>query len=254
MKKFRYNHGGRHQSFVPLIILVSLVAMLVGMSAFFRVTDVTVSGTSYYTQDQVAEASGIRMGTSLMMLSPSKTALKICSGLMFVKEVRIDKVYPGTVQIVVTESMPVAYCRDNTDFWTLDSDGQVLEQTTSDQVDGLIGVRGVSLPVFESGKPLGSEKNPEIAKTVGAVLQALLKREYAFTPVWIDVTDTGHITVNCGDTYTLALGSADKLDEKLALADAVVARQSDGQAGTIDVSATDAAHFIPKSGSGGNEG
>ena len=248
MGKNRYHQGRRHQSFVPVILLVSLLAMLLGMSAFFRVTNISVQGTSYYTQEQISEASGIKMGASLLLLSPSKVALNICGELMFVKEVRIDKLYPGTVQITVTESMPVAYIRDNVDFWTMDSDGQILEQTTSDAVADLIGVRGIQQPVLKAGERVSSAYNADIADTVGHVLQALLARTYSFKPAWIDVTDIGNITVNCGEDYTIALGSDDRLEEKLTLAEAVIAKQESGSSGTVDVSAADAAHFIPASG------
>ncbi len=249
MGKNRYNQGRRHQSFVPAVLLVSLVAMLVGMSAFFRVTSISVQGVSYYSGEQISDASGIRTGASLLLLNPSKAALNICSELMFVKEVRIDKQYPGTVQIVVTESMPVAYIRSDTDFWTMDSDGQLLEKTMSDAVKGLIGVRGVSQPVLEEGKLISSERSPNTAGTVAGVLQALTAREYSFSAAWIDIADPGNITINCGEDYTIALGSGDKLEEKLTLADAVIAKQESGSKGTVDVSAADAAHFIPASAS-----
>ena len=247
MGKNRYHQGRRHQSFVPVVILVSLVAMLLGMSAFFRVTNISVKGVSYYTQEQISEASGIKMGASLLLLSPSKVALNICGDLVFVKEVRIDKIYPGTVQITVTESMPVAYIRDNMDFGTMDSDGQILEQTTSDAVEGLISVRGIQQPVLETGQLISSKSNVDVASTVSRILHALLARTYAFEPVWIDLTNVGNITVNCGENYTIVLGSADKLEEKFALAEAVLGKQEEGSAGTVDVSAADAAHFIPAS-------
>ena len=235
--------GGRHQSFTFVLIVFVLVLLLVGCSVFLRVTDIIVAGTEYYTPEEVIEASGLKTGTSLLTVNGSRTALKLTGELLYVKEIRIDRVFPGTVVINVTECSASAYVRSNTDFWTLDNSGKVLEKVSNADTAGLYGIRGISRPVFDPGHFLTTETNANVAESVSRVVTALEKTTVHYNARWIDFSDMGNITIDCG-SVTVELGSLDRLEDKLLLADAAYTAENP-QNGVIDVSSGDSAHYIP---------
>ena len=247
MKKYdRYTKPNRRpQGFVPAIVLLSCVMMLVGVSAFLRVTDIQVSVSEYYTPEEVTEVSEIRKGESLVMLNVSKISARIEEKLMFVKDVRIERKYPGTVDIHVSVSMPVACIRDNLDFWTMDIDGQILEKKTGHDVENLISVRGIPSPVLESGKLVSVEDDDtDYAGVVSKLLQSVSTGEYAFHTTCLDVSDLGNIEIGAGN-YTITVGSVENVVGKLALANAIILEQPENARGTVDVSNGETGHFIP---------
>ena len=96
----------RRQLLLQLSTVAAVVlALLFGMAIFFKVDEskIMVSGVNKYTEMQIREASGIRDGENLLLLSDAKVSASIISQLPYVKSVRVGIKLPDTVQIEIVE-------------------------------------------------------------------------------------------------------------------------------------------------------
>lgn len=125
-KPFSRNRLILHLATVVAVVL----ALLLGLSIFFKVEKIEVSGCSQYTPWQVQQASGIQTGDQLLTFSVPRAAALIQKELPYVKTVRIGISLPDTVKIEIVETR-VTYAVEGSDgcWWLMDSDGKLLEVT-----------------------------------------------------------------------------------------------------------------------------
>jgi hypothetical protein len=70
----RRKRGGLY---APVAFLLMALAIIFGLSVFFRVSEVTVTGQVVYTADEIIAASGIELGGNLFFVDDSKAAISI---------------------------------------------------------------------------------------------------------------------------------------------------------------------------------
>ena len=137
----------RDKLLVQLMTVLAVVAALIlGLSVFFKVKVITVSGAEVYGAWTVREASGIAEGDNLLTFSRAKAAGKITAKLPYVKSARIGIKLPDTVNIEIVEE-DVVYAIQSSDgvWWLMNSSGKVVEQTTNSAAKTYTQVLGVTL-------------------------------------------------------------------------------------------------------------
>jgi len=91
----------RDRLIVQLITVTAVVlAIVMGLSVFFKVKTITVTGAETYSPWAVREASGISEGDKLLTFSKIRAASQIMANLPYVKGVRIGIKLPDTVNIM----------------------------------------------------------------------------------------------------------------------------------------------------------
>ena len=107
-----------------------VLAVILGLSVFFKVKVITVSGAEVYSSWAVREASGISEGENLLTFSKIRAASQIKAKLPYVEKVRIGIKLPDTVNIMVKEASVVYAIRDaEGTWWLMDSEGRVIESS-----------------------------------------------------------------------------------------------------------------------------
>ena len=110
----------RNRFLLRLLTAAAVVLALVfGMSIFFKVQIVTVSGVEKYSAWEIREASGIAEGDALLSLSKARIGARIRSSLPYVNQVRVGIKLPDTVKIEITELEAVYAIADNNSGWWL---------------------------------------------------------------------------------------------------------------------------------------
>lgn len=127
-----------------LSFLVIFAAILIGCVAFFRVNQVTVSGNSRYTAEEIVAASGVELGDNLFLISKPQTAQSIIKRLPYVENVSPILRLPDTLELRVTETAAVAAVQAEGQWWLLDARGKVLEVGETAMAQGLPQVNGLT--------------------------------------------------------------------------------------------------------------
>lgn len=248
-----------------LLTAVAIVAaLLIGMSIFFKVGEVNVSGSQKYTPWEVMEAAGIQEGDNLLTLNKGRAAGKIRTNLPYVDEVRIGIKLPKTVNIEITE-LAVAYAIEGDDgyWWLMDAEGTILESISSVDAKKHTQILGVTVTGAQAGqKAVAVEPVPETETQTDAagetvevtlpvtvtgaerlsvactILRLLEDNSTLGEMASVDVSDLADIEMWYADRYCILLGDTSDLSRKVKSVVAAIDQTSQFQTGILDASFT----------------
>lgn len=241
-----------------LTIAAVAFAVFLGLSIFFRVDTIAVSGCNKYNEWTVREASGIDEGDSLLFFGEASAASKVIDALPYVKSVRFDIQLPGRVTIIVEEA-PVAYSvQDGSGFWWLiTAEGRVAEQVDSAVAADHTIIKGLRLhnpavgqhAVAMEQEPEGSSvKSEDRLVALLLILQNLEKNELLGVVSSVDVSNLQALELWYGNRFQVKLGNTGKMDYKLAALKTTISELGAHQTGILDVTFTtfpDSVGYIP---------
>ena len=249
----------RNRLLVQLLTVVAVVAALVlGLSVFFKVETIQVSGAQVYSEWTIREASGLKEGDNLLTFSHARSAALIKANLPYVDTVRFGIKLPDTVNIIVKEDQVVYAVKDqNGQWWLMNSDGRIVEMGDNTKASNHTQVLGVVLenPVVDERavamEAVSMETVPEgetvpVVTTTGAqrltaalqILKALEQNDIVGEAASVDVTRIQDIILWYGSHYQVNLGDSARLDYKIACMSDVILQMSDYQSGILDISFT----------------
>ena len=248
----------RDRLIVQLITVTAVVlAIVMGLSVFFKVETITVTGADTYSAWAVREASGISEGDKLLTFSKIRAASQIMANLPYVKGVRIGIKLPDTVNIMIEEES-VVYAIKSSDgqWWMMDSDGRVVEQANNAKAATATQVLGVTLEApAVNQKGVATEMTPSETNELGElipvtttgaqrltaalqILKALENNDIVGEAASVDVTSTEDIILWYGTRYQVNLGDTSRLDYKVDCMNDAILQMSDYQSGVLDISFT----------------
>lgn len=244
-KSFRRRRRGA-VLYAPIAALLIIVIIIFGISVFFRITTINVQGAVKYTKESIIGNSGIKIGDNLILIDADAVAEKLKTNLPYLSDVEVDRIIPDTVNIIVTESQPIAVVSYNGTWWILDQKGRVLEKLDDNTaVRKKIEVQGISPTSIAIGRPLivGDSEQTKLLYLAN-VLSALQSAGIASDVRSIDVSNIGNIKFDYAGRFTVILGTGEDADYKMVKFQDVMAKLMPDDRGKIDVS-NNPARFIP---------
>ena len=247
-----------------------VLALLFGMSIFFKVETVIVSGTQKYTAWDIREASGIEQGDNLLTQNESMIGGKIRAALPYVETVRVGIKLPDTVNIEIKE-FDVNYSIEASDgtWWLISGMGTVLETTNAADAEDHTKILGVMLDSPVAGQnAVAFEPVPETTEastapedeTTGSlaiettapvtvraserltvaldIVQYLEDNGILGTAATVDVTDMAQLEIWYGQRYQIQLGNTTQLSHKITTVIQAMSQLGEHHSGVLDVSFT----------------
>lgn len=243
---------------IQMITILGLVlALVLGMSVFFKVENVAVVGAQSYSPETIRDEAGIKKGENLLTLGRTRASGKIIANLPYVKSARIGIKLPDTVIIEVEES-PVLYSIQDQDgvWWLINSDGKVAEQTNAQTARGYTQVLGVTIYQPQAGETaVATEAAPTETDASGdpvavlvtgmqrlnaalQILQELELNDIVGDAASVDVSQLQDIVLWYGTQYQVNLGDIDRIALKISYMKSAISQMSDYQTGVLDISFT----------------
>lgn len=227
-----------------ITILAVVIAFGMGLSIFFKVDTVMVTGAEKYSAWSVSEASGIEKGDSLLFFGRSGAAGNIIRQLPYIKSVRFQIQLPGTVNIIVEES-PVAYRVQDTAgrWWLVTAEGRVVEQTadeTATKLQGFVLASPVAgeLAVAAQDGQTGASTGADRLQAALEICHQLEINEILGKVAVVDVSNLQNIEMWYGQQYQVKLGNVERMDYKIAAVRQAIAQMGSYQTGILDASFT----------------
>jgi cell division protein FtsQ len=121
-----------------LLAALSDARNAVANAAGFRITSVAISGRKQLTQDEVLAVGGVNGRSSLLFLDAATVRDKLKAD-PWIADATVQKLYPGRLQIAITERAPYALWQESGRVSVIAEDGTVLEP--------YVARRFVSLPL-----------------------------------------------------------------------------------------------------------
>lgn len=269
-------------------LIAAVIFLLLSMTVFFKITTVTVKGSSIYSAEEICEASGIKSGSNLIRTNISKAEEKITSQLIYIESAELKRSFPSGVKITVKPCREVISAEYEEGYCLLSEGGKVLKMSEQPFPDTIIIYGARTVPTEELW-----EENEETSATSSEVTSAtseedaVKKEETESTPLPVigsyfecstetrtnifyqlvsisgtafsglanDFDMTDHYNISCvyDDRITVELGSVSELDYKIKLASNIL-RDKIGKKteGTLRM-LSGGASFIDKAGLEQNE-
>lgn len=258
----------RDRLLVQLITVTAVVvAFVVGLSVFFKVKHIRVSGAGVYTAWAVQEASGIKEGDNLLTFSRARAGAQIKANLPYVEKVSFGIRLPDTVNIIIEEEDVVYAIKDQDEqWWLINSNGRVVEQAKKGQSSNYTQIEGVALdhplkdqtavaveamavaqnpapdPTAETTEetviPVNTVSGAQKLSTALQIVQALEDNDIVGDAASINVSHPQSITLWYGTRYQVNLGSSENLEYKIACMNSVIMNMQEYQSGVLDISFT----------------
>jgi cell division septal protein FtsQ len=245
------------------VVIAVVLAVVIGLSVFFKVDRVVVYGNDAYSPWTIQEASGIEGGENLLSFGRTRACGKIITALPYVKTVRIGIKLPDTVNIYV-EEFDVSYAIEDTNggWWLMTSSGKIAEQidkaksNSYTKVEGVtlvgpvVGEQAVAYEIFtpeetENETVSTEETTPVVTVTSNDRLQAALlilesleANDIVGEISMVNVESIYNLEMMYGQRYQVKLGTTSDMDYKISMMKASVAQLNEYQAGILDVSFT----------------
>lgn len=228
----------------PLTFIIVCAALLFGMSVFFRVSSIEVTGNSYYTEEEIILASGIEEGDNLFFLNKSSAAARMYSKLPYLTDVSITRVLPNKLVIDIIESAAIAYVTSESGLWAIDSSCKLLSTIEQSEASSLIEIRSLTPIAPETGEVIapGDAESPKVAY-LADILAAIEDNNMQGDIEWIDMSDISNPSFYYLGRFTVRLGYDEELDYKFLKLLAAVNELAAGDRGTLDLSIDKRVHL-----------
>lgn len=198
-------------------ILAAVSWWLLYQSRYFLIDKVSVTGASRITPAHVATLAHVNVGQPLISVNPQQVTKDIAI-LPQVKSVTVERSWPHTVIIHVTERQPIAAARSATGFVLVDEQG-----TTAGIVTAL--PKGMRVIVAD----------PDTHAMKEAV-RVMVQLPSTWKVMGLSAPTQDSVTVTLVGGRTIVIGSSDNLEQKFKVAGVLIAKGY----GWINVSAPDA--------------
>ncbi len=248
------------------VVVAVVLAIVMGLSVFFKVKHVVVYGNRAYSAWTIQEASGIAGdGTeNLLTFGSTRACGKITTFLPYVKTARIGIKLPDTVNIYI-EEFDVVYAIEASDesWWLMTSGGKLVEKIDAGIANDYTKVLGVEvdsptagaqakaveelISVPQATGPEGETVSTEPVFTVTGsdrlraallILEALELNDIVGEASSINVKSLNSLELMYGVRYQVKLGDTGRMEEKIAAMKQAVAQLNEYQTGILDVSFT----------------
>lgn len=202
--------GKTKQLFLTLlfIFIFSVTCFSFITSEMFTVGSVIVEGNKYIEQDEIYKIAGIPENLNIFRLNTTEIQLKLKKDLR-IADVDVTRKFPSTIQINVTERMPIACIACEYGFVEVDKHGVVLTAYKNLKTIHIPMLTGISL----SGLYVGdSVEQPDIKQTL--VYLAMLNEATLNQISEINLANNQQIVAYTNNAVQVRIGSMDRVEEK----------------------------------------
>ena len=246
--KYRRRRGRFGVLYKLLSVLLILAALVAGCIVFFRVEEITVTGSTTYTEQQIIDATGVEMEDNLFLVQKVPTGRKILGALPYIKEVNIRRDLPNGLVITVNECVPVAALKgEGSSWWIMDSSGKLLEQGDAALAKPYMKITGMeALKPSAGGRVAVSAEETTKLDSLKSILAALEGRGMYADVNSMDLSAVTEIRMVYQDHYTVRLPMySDDFHLLIHALEAVAENDAvAGRSGTIDLTG-ERPRFIP---------
>ncbi len=207
-----------------LLLLLGLGLLLFRAGETYCVVqEITVSGNVRLGAEEIISASGIKKGTSLLLLQCGK-AEKELAGIPGLSSAAVRRIFPSSVRISVQERREAASLMDQNCFRLVDGEGVIFDEQPL-PAENLPVITGASAGEISMGKALAHEKK----STALRVFLEALREVPLLLPAELNLSDPAGLVLYTSDGRRVLLGDSGKMREKLALLQAFLQESNGGR-------------------------
>lgn len=232
-----------------IFVLAAMVLALILMQSFiFRLTTVYVVGNVAKTAQQVTAESGLVKGLNMFSITEDEVRenLSVDHNIILLG---LQKEYPGTIYLYISEREAVASVQWLGLLYTLDDEGYVLDEQNSTAIpEGIPSVVGLQITSIHVGQKL-EVRNQAQMQAYYSIVSELGLQYYRDQVTEINLSDTDDLFVQTVSGISVRLGTGDYMRAKIGAirTDLPYLQQLGKTSGVLDVSTPEDAKYSPDS-------
>lgn len=199
----------RRRGLIRLAVLVLTLVGLAGLgylllaSSLLGVRSIAVDGTSVLTEDEVRQAAAVRPGQPMLRLDADAVAERVAT-LAAVVHVRVERSWPSTVVLHVTERVPVAFAPATSGVRLIDATGRYF---------ATVGTAPPGIPELHALEGSPSEAAAAVIATLGDPAHQAVRAEL----VSVTADSPNDVRLTLRGERSVRWGSADESGRKAAV-------------------------------------
>lgn len=220
----------KHVFLKVFLVLFSIFGVL--LTPVFNIKNISVSGNSYLSKEQIIHASGIS-GNKNIFIFQSKKAVSGLEDLSFVDVAEVKRTFPSGVKISIKECKPIAQiaCGQSL-FLVVDKEGKILDTAESAEKYNVTCINNIDISEFEVGKKIKVE---DIMTFESLLLLSQEISENAMTGAVSDVySKNGDLYINLKKGVRCNLGKGANLSYRVKFINEVHKSVPDGKKGRLE--------------------
>ena len=236
-----------------VMALLMAASVVLACTVFFRVESVQVLGVERYTVEEIQNVASVEKGSNLILTPGEQVAGRLYKNLPYVDHVDVQKRFPTTLRLVVTESVPAAVVPASAtvemtgedgkiiptvaltgEYWIIDPKGRLLEPADEAAQNQYITVTGVAAFEPVQGESIDVE-NPNQKASLLGLLQALEQEGMLAHVTDIDASLTTEISMVYDGRITAKMLSNTDFIRKLRILEEVVALTGENEYRTVNL-------------------
>lgn len=189
---------------VWLLVILAVVAWWsLYQSKWFIAQEVTITGNSRLSAEQISMVAAVPIGNSLMSINPEVISEQI-QALPEIKVATVERGWPHAILITVTERTPIAVAATVSGYNLIDADG--------------INAGVVAAP--PAGLLVIAAEPDSLAMTSAIQALAAIPAEWAITGLSAPTQDS--VVATLGNGVVITLGSGERAADKVEVAQALM--------------------------------
>ncbi|MBQ7700146.1 MAG: FtsQ-type POTRA domain-containing protein [Clostridia bacterium] len=227
----------RRTAAVCMILAAVIILAAVFVFIFFRINDVTVTGSQKYTEQELYSALKLSKTSNLFLTKTSALEDRLRKAYPSLDEISIKKQLPDKLIITVTDGVGEYYIKMGGQYYSVTSSLKIIE-ITDEKPD--IKVELLSCDI---SKAVLGEKIEFRTETHYNYLCKLLTdvKEHSISPHInrIDMSEKFDVSLKYDDRFIINIGAAEQTKTKLTLSESIISTLSAEETGIIDATSTE---------------
>ena len=224
-----------------LIIVALVFFVVIAFNSLFNINTVEVKGISAavpYTAEDVKEFLSIDADTNLITYDKRRAERSLLYQFPYIEKIDINKRFPSTLEIVITENKGTLYINIGEDVFILSSGGRVLEITEDPFYDGKSRMQLITPDVKRCvcGEDIVFE-HPDTLSIMSAITEQLDKYELTDKMTRMDITDKFDVRLMYDNRFEIKFGTFENPENKIKLFSTMIKNKIwEDTTGIIDIS------------------
>lgn len=198
---------------IGLVLLAVAIVAVLCLTVFFKIENITVTGSKVYDAEKVLSVCTIEKGENLFLADTDKAAQQLQQALPYVYSAKIERKLPGTVRIQLTDAAP-AYAVKNKDktYTLMDDRFKVLEVAQKKPKESIL-IQKANLKSAKVGQT-AQFANKNVATSLTRLAQAI--RDYQFTEATAICSEgLNNNSIVYDGRIVFKLGTCEQLEKKI---------------------------------------
>ena len=149
--------------YLLLLFFVLISGITLSLTVFFNIETIKVNGSSLNSAEQIINQSGIKKGNNLFRINPEKAAKLLKDNMQNIDSVRIERKFPSSLIINVTDAVPTYYVTDGNSYTVISEGNRILDTgIAKEQVTAPIRLEGLEVSKFQKGDFIDGKANAKL--------------------------------------------------------------------------------------------